>query len=62
MLNVYHDFKLDSSPYPDGYFDDVVKYMDIAFGIINKLRADDNLKRYRDFLINRKLKFLSYAS
>lgn len=62
MLNVYHDVKLDFSPYPEGYFDDIVKYLDIAFGIVNKLRADDNLKRYREFLINRKLKFLSYAT
>ena len=50
------------TPYDDGYFDDIVKYMDIVFGVVNKLRAEDNLKRYREFLINRKLKFLNYAS
>ena len=49
------------SPYDINYFDDVKRYYKIATSYILSARAEANLKRYRDFLINRKLKYLSYA-
>lgn len=58
---VYHDFEISQSTSEDKLLESAHSIYKLVSSFLNRQRNDDCIKRYREFLINRKLKYLSYA-